>query len=137
MKNVHIIGPRPYASLPNYAKAFDAAILPFIVNDLTLAANPLKLREYLAAGLPVVSSAIPEAEKLGGHVRIGRNKQDFLDALNAILSSGTTGPRSRYQSDEQRVLGRKSRAAEPHILGCRSKYQITTHSRAEKKADCV
>jgi glycosyltransferase involved in cell wall biosynthesis len=92
MNNVHVLGPRPYASLPNYAKGFDAAILPFVVNELTLAANPLKLREYLAAGLPVVASAIPEAEKLSGLVRIGRNRQDFLQALDAIVSSGSTGP---------------------------------------------
>ena len=52
----------------------------------------MKLREYLAAGLPVVASAIPEAEKLSGLVRIGRSKQDFLQALDAIVSSGKTGP---------------------------------------------
>jgi len=92
LKNVHILGPRPYAVLPNYAKAFDAAILPFVVNNLTLAANPLKLREYLAAGLPVVATALPEAEKLGSLVRIGRNTLEFLHHLESILSSSSTGP---------------------------------------------
>jgi len=91
-KNIHVLGPRPYALLPNYARSFDAAILPFVVNDLTLAANPLKLREYLAAGLPVVSSAIPEAEKLQAVVRIGRDKSDFLNQLESIVDSGNTGP---------------------------------------------
>jgi glycosyltransferase involved in cell wall biosynthesis len=90
--NLHMLGPKPYTMLPNYAKAFDAAILPFVVNDLTLAANPLKLREYLAAGLPVVSSAIPEAERLQHVLRIGRSKADFLDQLQAIVKSGSTGP---------------------------------------------
>ncbi|PYS34837.1 MAG: glycosyltransferase family 1 protein [Acidobacteria bacterium] len=92
VKNIHLLGPRPYALLPSYAKAFDAAMLPFVVNDLTLAANPLKLREYLAAGLPVVASAIPEAEKLRGILRIGRNKLDFLHQLRTIVKSGITGP---------------------------------------------
>jgi glycosyltransferase involved in cell wall biosynthesis len=90
--NIHLLGPRPYAQLPNYARAFDAAILPFAVNELTLAANPLKLREYLAAGLPVVSSAIPEAEKLQHALKIGRNKPDFLQQLQRIVESGATGP---------------------------------------------
>jgi len=56
LPNVHLLGRRDYESLPAYCKAFDVAILPFIVNELTVAANPLKLREYLAAGLPVVVS---------------------------------------------------------------------------------
>jgi glycosyltransferase involved in cell wall biosynthesis len=92
VKNIHILGPKPYAALPNYAKAFDAAILPFVVNNLTLAANPLKLREYLAAGLPVVATALPEAEKLGSLVRIGRNRLQFLHHLESILTSTGTGP---------------------------------------------
>ena len=65
LKNVHISGRRDYKSLPTYAKLFDVAILPFVINELTLAANPLKVREYLAAGLPVVATPLPEVQRLG------------------------------------------------------------------------
>jgi len=92
LSNIHLLGPRPYQDLPAYAKSFDAAILPFAINDLTLAANPLKLREYLAAGLPVVSTAIPEAEKLGKLLRVARNQATFLGELQSIIDSGVTGP---------------------------------------------
>jgi glycosyltransferase involved in cell wall biosynthesis len=93
LPNVHLLGQKPYEVLPCYTKAFDVAILPFVSNELTIAANPLKLREYIAAGLPVVSTAIPEAERLRHLIRIGRNKLEFLDEMNAVLSSGQTGPR--------------------------------------------
>jgi hypothetical protein len=90
--NVHLLGQKPYEALPGYTKAFDLAILPFVTNELTIASNPLKLREYVAAGLPVVSSAIPEAEKLKHTVRIGHDRTEFLAHVNAILESGRTGP---------------------------------------------
>lgn len=92
VNNIHMLGPKPYKDLPLYAKGFDVAILPFAINELTLNANPLKLREYLAAGLPLVSSAIPEAEKMGNIVRIARNKIDFLNQIQTILDSGAVGP---------------------------------------------
>jgi len=92
LPNIHILGQRPYSELPNYAKGFDVAVLPFVVNDLTRAANPLKLREYLAAGLPVVASAIPEAEKLKAVLRVARSREAFLHEIQQIIDSGKTGP---------------------------------------------
>jgi hypothetical protein len=90
--NIHRLGPKPYSDLPAYAKGFDIAILPFAVNELTLSANPLKIREYLAAGLPVVSTAIPEVEKLCGTVRIARNQIAFLTELQNVITLGQLGP---------------------------------------------
>jgi glycosyltransferase involved in cell wall biosynthesis len=98
LSNVHLLGQKPYEALPAYVKAFDIAILPFVMNELTIASNPLKLREYLAAGLPVISSAIPEASRLKHLIRIGRNKFEFLHHLDAILQSRSTGPQMRISS---------------------------------------
>jgi glycosyltransferase involved in cell wall biosynthesis len=56
LPNVHLPGRRDYGQLPAYCAAFDAALLPFRINAMTRNVNPIKLREYLAAGLPVVST---------------------------------------------------------------------------------
>lgn len=93
LPNVRLFGQKPYLSLPGYAKAFDIALMPFVMNELTLAANPLKIREYLAAGLPVISSAIPEAEKLKHILHVARSHGDFLLIAEALIHSGKTGPR--------------------------------------------
>jgi glycosyltransferase involved in cell wall biosynthesis len=95
LPNIRILGQKPYASLPAYAKAFDVALLPFRINELTLAANPLKLREYLAAGLPVVSTAIPEAERLKHALQIARNESEWLTMIEQLIDSGKTGPQLR------------------------------------------
>jgi len=82
--NVHLLGRHPYASLPAYCKGFDVALMPFCINELTLNANPLKVREYLAAGLPVVSTAIPEVEVLG-LCRIGHDRASFIREVELAL----------------------------------------------------
>ncbi|HVR28436.1 MAG TPA: glycosyltransferase [Thermoanaerobaculia bacterium] len=90
--NVHLLGWREYRSLPGWCRGFDVAMLPFRVNRLTVAANPLKLREYLAAGLPVVATAIPEAERLAPSVRIARSREEFVREIDRVLARGDTGP---------------------------------------------
>ncbi|HEU0173733.1 MAG TPA: glycosyltransferase [Blastocatellia bacterium] len=88
LPNVHLLGRKPYDSLPAYCKGFDVALMPFRVNELTLNANPLKAREYLAAGLQVVSTAIPEVEALG-LCRIGLDREGFLyEVEQALLDPG-------------------------------------------------
>jgi hypothetical protein len=91
--NVHLLGRRPHADLPAFCKGFDVAINPFRINTLTVNANPLKVREYLAAGLPVVSTAIPEVEAIG-LCRIGRNRANSSvrsKPLSMILAPGLSG----------------------------------------------
>lgn len=86
IENVHLLGRKPYSELPAYCKGFDVAINPFVINELTLAANPLKVREYLAAGVPVVSTDIPEVRVLA-HCRIGRDHEDFIRQVEQLLAS--------------------------------------------------
>ncbi|MBP6003723.1 MAG: glycosyltransferase [Pyrinomonadaceae bacterium] len=82
--NVHFLGRKPYADLPAYCRAFDVALNPFAINELTLAANPLKVREYLAAGLPVVSTDIPEVRVLPDCL-VGTGHDDFISKIEDAL----------------------------------------------------
>jgi len=98
--NVHFLGRKPYSTLPGYCKGFDVAIIPFPVNEVTLSANPLKAREYLAAGLPVVSSAIPEVQILS-QCLIGRSPEEFVCRIReALLAPGPDELRSRSMEAE-------------------------------------
>ena len=100
LPNVHLLGRKPYADLPAYCKGFDVALNPFEISDLTLAANPLKVREYLAAGLPVVSTAIPEVEILGTCL-IGYSHEDFIRQIEIALESpGVSQSRSESVKSE-------------------------------------
>ena len=81
--NVHLLGPRPYADLPGYVQAFDVGIIPYLLNDWTRAVDPLKLLEYLAAGLPVVTTPLPEAEKYRSAILVA-NGGDFVAAVGAV-----------------------------------------------------
>lgn len=84
LPNVHVLGRKPYEELPAYCKGFDVALNPFVVNELTLASNPLKVREYLAAGLEVVSTDIPEVAVLD-NCRIGHTHDEFIRQIEEVL----------------------------------------------------
>ncbi len=98
--NVYLLGRKPYESLPSYCKGFDVAVIPFPVTEVTLNANPLKAREYLAAGLPVVSTPIPEVEFLG-QVHIGRTVEEFVAGVRlALREPGPSLTRSQSMATE-------------------------------------
>jgi glycosyltransferase involved in cell wall biosynthesis len=88
LPNVRFLGPRLYEALPAYGKRFDAAIIPYRLTDQVLHANPLKLREYLAMGKPVVSVRTPEIERFADVVRIADSGEVFLRHLDEVLACG-------------------------------------------------
>ena len=83
--NVVFAGPRPYETLPRWAKAFDVAIYAHQVNRQTRHSNPLKLREYLATGKPVVSVITPETAVFSEVVYLAGNPPDYLAAIERAL----------------------------------------------------
>lgn len=85
LPNVHLLGPRPYERLPEYARGFDVALMPYLLNDQVLHSNPIKLREYLAAGRPVVSVPVPEVERFAEVVHLARGPEGFLRAIEDAL----------------------------------------------------
>jgi glycosyltransferase involved in cell wall biosynthesis len=101
--NVHVLGRKPFKSLPDYSRGFDAAIVPFRMTDLTKSVNPIKLREYAAAGLPVVSTGLPEVVKCADIVRIADGVDGWVQALRAAVVDGADPLWRAAQS--ARVLG--------------------------------
>ena len=85
ISNIHFLGRKPYAELPAYCKGFDVALNPFAINELTLSANPLKVREYLAAGLMTVSTDIPEVRILADCL-VGTDHADFIAKIETALN---------------------------------------------------
>ena len=81
IKNVHLLGEVPYAELPKYMAQFDVGLIPFLRNELTLAANPIKLYEYFSLGLPVVSTRLPEVELFGDLVYLADDPQSFASQV--------------------------------------------------------
>jgi glycosyltransferase involved in cell wall biosynthesis len=105
-RNVHLLGRRHYGQLPGYCRGFDVALTPFRLNDLTRSANPLKAREYVAAGLPNVCTDVPELRSVPGCI-VARTPAEFVARVGSALGDG--GPRQersdlvRDESWEARV----------------------------------
>ncbi len=85
LPNVHFTGEVNYAELPHYLHGMDVCLLPFRVTPLTLATNPVKVYEYLAAGKPVVSVALPELVQFEGCVSAAASHDEFLACVSAAL----------------------------------------------------
>ena len=100
--NVFVLGRKPYAELPEYSRGFQAAIVPFQMTELTVSVNPIKLREYAAAGLPVVSSPLPEVRKCGDIAVCADTFDEWVDALRVAVARGGDAVERRAQSE--RVL---------------------------------
>lgn len=84
--NVLFPGEVPYAALPELLRRWHAGLIPFRLNALTRATDPIKLYEYLAAGLPVVSTPLPEVTRHGNSIHIAARAEEFAAALDRTLA---------------------------------------------------
>ena len=89
LENVHLLGPKPYQELPKYLWNADVGIIPFKRIPLIESVSPLKMYEYLACGLPVVTTKWKELEGLKPPVLFADSQKEFnQQLLKAIGSSG-------------------------------------------------
>ena len=95
LPNVHYLGVVEWSQVPYYVKGFDVGLMPYVQNRNSENISPLKLYDYLAAGLPVVSMDIPTAPEFGSYVHLAGQPQDFPQAVQAALADN--GP-ERYQA---------------------------------------
>jgi UDP-galactopyranose mutase len=88
-ENIHYLGKKDYAELPAYIAGWDVALMPFALNDSTRFISPTKTPEYLAAGKPVVSTAIRDVVRPYGEqnlVAIAKNADEFIAAAERAMN---------------------------------------------------
>jgi glycosyltransferase involved in cell wall biosynthesis len=86
-KNVWMLGKKEYWQIPCYGRCFDVAILPWVKNRWTEAANPIKVKEYLALGKPFVSTPVfTEIEKYLDVAYVAETPEEFTDCIKKALA---------------------------------------------------
>lgn len=100
LPNVHLLGRREHDSLPSYCSAFNAAIIPYDMQQARMeSVNPVKTKELLAAGVPIVAADVPELRAYGDDVIVCRTDEEWLDGLDRQVA------RTDRQAISQRVAG--------------------------------
>jgi len=102
LPNVHFLGPKPYSDLPTYLCGFDVATVPFTINELTLRASPIKFYEYLASGVPVVASRLPDLEPFSDLAQLVENAEEFVLALQRAVREDTVEARQRRMAEAKK-----------------------------------
>ena len=87
--NVHVLGGRSHDDIPKYIKGFDVGIVPYLLSEYTANVYPTKLNEYLAMGIPVVATDLPEIRRFnaehGDKVAVAANPEQFVAAITRAL----------------------------------------------------
>jgi uncharacterized SAM-binding protein YcdF (DUF218 family) len=90
--NIVMLGGRAHDQIPAYLKSFDVALVPYLRSEFTESVYPVKLNEYLAMGLPVVATDLPEIrrfnERHDGVLRVAGNAEGFVAAIRGELGNG-------------------------------------------------
>lgn len=88
--NIWMLGQKTYEQIPHYGKCFDVAVIPWRQNRWTEAANPIKLKEYLALGKPLVSTpAFTQLQKYLDVVYVAKNPEDFAQCIKKALAENS------------------------------------------------
>lgn len=96
--NLHWLGFKPYTELAYYTQMFDVGIIPFKLTSMVEAVNPIKMWEYMAVGMPVVTTALPEAKQYEGLIYYSNNYNEFFSNITRALAD--TSPERREQRME-------------------------------------
>jgi glycosyltransferase involved in cell wall biosynthesis len=113
MPNVHLLGPRRQSELPAVLRGASVGLIPYLASPLTASIFPMKVYEYLAAGLPVVSTPLPALSEVA-EIDCAGNASAMAARIEAAMSEDGPGPRME-----------RSRAAAGHSWEARLKQLAT------------
>ncbi len=88
LDNIHHLGHRDYAELPEYLRGMSVGLLPNVINGFTTGMYPMKFHEYLAAGLPVAATPTAFTREAHAGLDVGAGVEDFAAAIARQLARG-------------------------------------------------
>ncbi len=95
LRNVKILGQRPYGEMPKYLRAFDVCLIPFRLSDITHATDPVKLYEYFSLGKPVVATAMQELAAFGDLLYRAAGRHEFTRRIDEAVAESDPEIRRR------------------------------------------
>ena len=118
LPNVYLLGPRPHDDLPAFLVAATVGLIPFVQSPLTAAINPVKLYQYLAAGLPVVATLLPELQPFAPLCQVAADGPDFIRAVEMALREPPDAPQRalRRQAATEHTWSRRAAMFEAALL---------------------
>jgi glycosyltransferase involved in cell wall biosynthesis len=126
LPNVHFMGPRPYAELPQWLSGLDVLLMPYDVNDeMIRQSDPLKLRECLATGKPTVSIDIPEVRHYQPGLRVAASHVEFVQHVESAVIEASDPTAAADRRHSVRADGWDHRAAD--LRGWLSELQSAAH----------
>lgn len=96
LSNVRLPGQKPYEAMPQYLYHFDVCLIPFKINPVTEATDPVKLYEYLSGGKPVVSVRLPELEDYKEYLYLADTAEEFAGKIDQAISENAPDRTARY-----------------------------------------
>lgn len=102
LPNVKLLGQQPYETMPQYLYHFDVCTIPFKINPITEATDPVKLYEYWSGGKPVVATKMSELQQYRQHVYLADNAEDFAAKLDAAIAETDS-----QLAEQRRALARQ------------------------------
>ena len=97
LQNIHFLGRKAYQDLPTYLADCQVGALPTLCNDYTRSMFPMKFYEYLAAGLPVVSTPFDFTKDIKDGIKTGSSTETFVSAIYQQIKRGRLTPKESYQ----------------------------------------
>lgn len=124
--NVTVIREIPYYELPNIIACFDVAIIPHVIDRFTQSMNPLKLYEYLAAGKPVIATAVAGVEQFGDLVTLAISPEDFSKGIEEAI-----------QNESVEMMERRMQAVVTHAWEDRWQLMVDVLDQAHENTTAV
>jgi len=117
LPNVFFLGNKQYADIPHYLHHFDVCTIPFLINQVTKATDPVKLYEYFSLGKPVVATAMAELQQCADLLYIAANPEEFASSLDAAIGETDASlPQRRVAFSKENTWGQRVTAIDTAVI---------------------